>query len=105
MLLGIQDNSVFTDLERQAAEHPSPCKKADNRTIYPSWLLPLRPGLPAISDLSEARFGESDHTDHIMPDRYRAPEVILGMPWSYPVDTWSLAMVVSAYPDICCIQL
>jgi serine/threonine protein kinase len=30
-----------------------------------------------------------------MPDVYRAPEVVLDMPWSYPIDIWSLGMVVS----------
>ncbi|KAL1967093.1 hypothetical protein VTN77DRAFT_3617 [Rasamsonia byssochlamydoides] len=29
-----------------------------------------------------------------MPDIYRAPEVILGMKWSYNVDIWNVAMVV-----------
>lgn len=27
-----------------------------------------------------------------MPDVYRAPEVALDMPWSYPIDLWGFAM-------------
>ena len=56
--------------------------------------MPLTKGLPALSDLSEARFGDSEQTGNIMPEVYRAPEVVLGMPWSYPVDIWSFGMVV-----------
>lgn len=54
----------------------------------------LTKGPPSLSDLSEARSGESDNTDLIMPAVYRAPEVLLGMPWSYPVDIWGFAMTV-----------
>lgn len=57
--------------------------------------MPLTKGKPSITDLSEARFGDSKHTDRIMPNVYRAPEVILGVPWSHPIDVWGFGMVVS----------
>ena len=59
--------------------------------------MPLTKGPPLLSDLSEARCGDVEHTDLIMPDVYRSPEVVLSMEWSYPVDIWGFAMVVSLY--------
>jgi hypothetical protein len=59
--------------------------------------MPLTKGLPLLSDLSEARFGDQDNIDLAMPDVYRAPENVLGTSWSYPVDIWNFAMVVSCH--------
>lgn len=94
MLLGGLDKSPFEKFERYEAASPSPRKELGDRTIYLSRPMPFSNGEPAVSDLSEARFGDLDHADLIMPDVYRAPEVVLGLKWSYPVDIWSLAMVV-----------
>nr|POE85378.1 serine/threonine-protein kinase srpk [Quercus suber] len=97
MLVGVHDNSAFAKFEQYEAESPSPRKELEDRTIYCSRAMPLTYGVPCISDLSEARFGQTDsaHDDLIMPHLYRAPEVMLKMPWSYPVDIWNFAMVVS----------
>ena len=56
--------------------------------------MPLSKGAPLLCDLSEARFENSSNVDLVMPDLYRAPEVVLGMPWSYPIDLWAFAMTV-----------
>lgn len=95
MLLGIHDDSVLAKFEQFEKENPCPRKELDGYTIYLSRPMLLTKGEPAITDLSEARYGDSKHTDWIMPNVYRAPEVILGLPWSYPVDIWGFAMVVS----------
>lgn len=100
MLVDINDPSVFAKFEQYEAENPAPRKELDGRTIYMSRPIPLSKGLPVLSGLSEARFGNSEHTDLIMLNVYRAPEVILGMPWSYPVDTWALGMVVSPHVTV-----
>lgn len=94
-LLGIHDSSAFDKFVARATEIPPPRKELPDRIIYMSQPMPLTKGLPFLTDFSEARFGDSAHTDLIMPNVYRAPEVILGMKWSYPVDTWSFAMTVS----------
>lgn len=96
ILLGIHDNSILAEFEREEQREPSPRKELDDRTIYVSRPMPLAKGWPSLSDFSEARFGGVEHTDLVMPDVYRAPEVILGMPWSYPIDIWAYAMVVSS---------
>ena len=95
MLLGVHDVTVFAKFEEYENENPCPRKESSDRTIYISRPMPLTKGEPCITDLSEARFGDSKHTDLVMPNVYRAPEVILGLPWNYSVDVWGFGMVVS----------
>ena len=71
-----------------------PRKVLPARTLYVSRPMPLTKGAPSLSDLSEARFDSPENRDLVMPDVYRAPEVILGMPWSYSIDLWGFAMMV-----------
>ncbi|KAI7369621.1 kinase-like protein [Hortaea werneckii] len=94
MLLGIHDDTVLAKFERYEIENPCPRKELDDRTIYLSRPMPLSKGEPCITDLSEGRFGGQVHTDIIMPNVYRAPEVILGLSWGYEVDVWGFAMVL-----------
>ncbi|MCJ1256787.1 hypothetical protein MMC24_004611 [Lignoscripta atroalba] len=96
LLMGVDDESIFSDYEKEELEHPVPRKIiiGDDRIIYLSRPLSLTFGPPVLCDLGEARLGDEEHDDDIMPDVYRAPEVILGMKWSYQVDIWSVAMVV-----------
>lgn len=54
-------------------------------------------GFPLLADFGEARLGNKENNDDIMPTPYRAPEVILRSNWDYKVDIWSVAMVVSGY--------
>jgi len=93
--MGIDDPSVFVDFENNEMEYPVPRKILKDHTLYLSRPLSLSFGFPVLSDLGEARFGDRKHTDNIMPDVYRAPEVILGMEWDNKVDIWNVAMVVS----------
>ena len=97
LLMGIDDISVLADYERDEFEHPVPRKVIEDRTIYLSRPLPLTFGPPILCDFGEARLGEEENRGDIMPDVYRAPEVILGMQWSYSVDIWNVAMVVCFY--------
>lgn len=49
--------------------------------------------------MGSARFGRETFAGDIMPDVYRAPEVILGMEWSSKVDLWSVGVMVSFCPQ------
>jgi serine/threonine protein kinase len=49
---------------------------------------------PVITDFSEARLGLGPHRDDIMPDVYRAPEVIFDAPWDEKVDIWNLGVLL-----------
>ena len=92
--MGIDDECIFSEYEKEEFEHPVPRKVADDCTIYLSRPLSLTFGPPILCDLGEARLGDEGHQDDIMPDVYRAPEVILGMKWNYKVDIWSVAIMV-----------
>lgn len=41
-----------------------------------------------------------DYEGDIMPDVYRAPEVIFGIRWLSKVDIWSVGVIVSLYQSI-----
>ncbi|EEQ86791.2 CMGC/SRPK protein kinase [Blastomyces dermatitidis ER-3] len=94
MLLEIDDPNVFSVFEEAELKHPAPRKVLGDRVIYKSRRIPRTRCLPIITDFGEARFGDEDHRGQdIMPDVYRAPEVILKMNWDNKVDIWSIAMV------------
>ena len=67
----------------------------DGRTIHTSQIIVPGNGLPLLSDLGECRFTDRDNSGAIMPNQYRAPEVILNMNWDLKVDIWNVAMLVS----------
>ena len=55
--------------------------------------------LPMLADFNQSFPGLEDNRGHlspIQPHRYRAPEVLLGCPWTYSVDIWNLGLVVSS---------
>lgn len=83
ILLGILDNSAFERFEREAREQPMPRKELSDHTVYVSQPMLLTKGATKLSDFSEARFHSDQNTDRVMPDVFRAPEVVLGVPWSY----------------------
>lgn len=79
-------------------ESPIPRKVLGDRIIYVSRPLPISLGTPVLCDLGEARLGTDQQQGDIMPDIYRAPEVILEMNWDYKVDIWNVGMVVRQLP-------
>ncbi|KAL2218848.1 protein kinase [Thermoascus aurantiacus ATCC 26904] len=81
ILMGIDDESVLFEYEKDEFEHQVPRK------------------VVVLCDLGEAPLGHEEYQDDIIPDVYRAPEVILSMKWSYKVDIWNVAMV-EEYDDV-----
>jgi len=57
---------------------------------------PLRSSkvLPKIADFGTAQPGDRLQIHPIQPDYYRAPEVLLGVGWSYNADVWNLGAMV-----------
>jgi len=45
-------------------------------------------------DFGSATYEEDEHEDIITTSHYRAPEVILGVGWSFPVDIWAIGCVM-----------
>jgi serine/threonine-protein kinase SRPK3 len=94
LLLGLNDNSLFKALEENEQTNPDPRKELSDRTIYLSRLMKPKVGPLLLSDFGEARLGPDPLIGDIMPIMYRAPETILYVPWSYPVDIWSVGLTV-----------
>ncbi|OJJ49864.1 hypothetical protein ASPZODRAFT_59299 [Penicilliopsis zonata CBS 506.65] len=93
LLLPGPDASYLSRFEEAEVREPSPRKVLNDRTIYKSLGFRSRGGLPLLTDFGEARLVDKEHNDDIMPNIYRAPEVILRSNWGYKVDIWNLAMV------------
>lgn len=65
----------------------------------PPFVFPPSDGLPLLADFGEARRLPLEGSrevlnDDIMPNAYRAPEVILKMNWDWRVDIWNVAILV-----------
>ncbi|EIT81326.1 hypothetical protein AO1008_10663 [Aspergillus oryzae 100-8] len=95
LLLPGPETSYLSRFEEAEVADPSPRKALKDRTIYKSLGFPPKGGLPILADFGEARLGDQEHNEDIMPNVYRAPEVILRSNWGYKVDIWSVAMVLS----------
>ncbi|OAL66045.1 CMGC/SRPK protein kinase [Trichophyton rubrum] len=95
LLLGIDDTSVFSVFEEAETDYqPCPRKVLDDRTIYVSRRVPFSSRLPIITDFGEVRLRDEAHIgEDIMPDVYRAPEIILRSERDIWVGIWSVAMV------------
>ncbi|KAJ9234021.1 hypothetical protein DTO207G8_4084 [Paecilomyces variotii] len=98
IMLGINDDSVFSDFEEKELQRPVPRKEVDmdGRTIYMSrdLRMPNDLGAPVLCDFGSAVLGNQYHTEFIQPNIYRAPEVILGVPWTYSVDIWNVGCMI-----------
>lgn len=56
-----------------------------DRAIHRSLDFVPKGGLPLLTDFGEARLGDKEHNDDIMPNVYSAPEVIRKSNWGYEV--------------------
>ncbi len=104
-MVGLEDEDVLTDFVELQKNSPQPCHiRPDGREIYLSQgdFGRLRGSIliPALADFSLAHVGldrDQGHLSPIQPDCFRAPEVLLGCPWSYSADIWNLGLLVSDY--------
>ncbi|KAG7134073.1 putative transporter like protein [Verticillium longisporum] len=88
----MMSDSVLAKVEQNEVERPSPRKQTDEVTIQVSQYVLGGAGPLTICDLGQARIGD-EHFGNAMPLPYRAPEVILDMPWGYRVDNWSVGLL------------
>ncbi|KAB8223030.1 kinase-like domain-containing protein [Aspergillus novoparasiticus] len=93
LLLPTPSSAALSDFEEREIKAPAARKILKDRTIYTTSRFPAGDGLPLLGDFGEARFGDEESIGDIMPDYYRAPEVILKSNWDYTVDIWSVAMI------------
>ena len=52
---------------------------------------------PVLTDFGVARAAKVTHKGWDMADTYRAPEILLGLPWSCEIDVWSLGVMVGNF--------
>ncbi|KAJ0159583.1 Serine/threonine-protein kinase SRPK [Colletotrichum tanaceti] len=96
IMFATEDDSVFSAFEEQELLNPSPRKLVDRRAVYLSRELqmPKEWGAPVLCDFGSAVVGDTEHTEDVQPDIYRAPEVILEAPWSYQIDIWNAGCMI-----------
>ena len=95
-MLAIDDPSILIEFDERERSAPSPHKIDGDRVIHTSQQLavPKEYGRPTLCDFGEARLGGTECTGDIQPWFYRAPEVILDLPWNNKVDMWNLGVMV-----------
>ncbi|EFY91606.1 protein kinase domain-containing protein [Metarhizium acridum CQMa 102] len=102
IMIAIEDQSTIDNFIQGQAAHPMARKHVGDHTIYRCHndfgpvLKAARNLIPHITD-----FGLSQHGDKteplihpIQPDEYRAPEVLLGVGWSYSADIWNFGVMI-----------
>ena len=92
----LDPSTLFRNVEEQELRDPSIPDTIGGGLVYPSRnLLGHLSGTPVLTDFGQMRLVEPANNDWWMPDLYRAPEVLLGLPWGFPVDVWSIGVMVS----------
>jgi serine/threonine protein kinase len=103
-MMTIENDEVLHNFVKNQERQPQPrhVRSHDGREIYLSHvdLGPIQDSMtiPKLSDFNIAYPGSENDGPRVWPiqsHRYRAPEVILGCPWSYSVDIWNLGLLVS----------
>ncbi|TFY61232.1 hypothetical protein EVJ58_g4639 [Rhodofomes roseus] len=99
LMRGFNDK-IHQGMESIEAARPSARKIDGDRVVYET---PDRVPFPkegfkcaVLCDYGEARCSDAGntYTDDIQPFLYRAPELALGIPWSYPVDIWNAGVML-----------
>ncbi|PLB44857.1 protein kinase [Aspergillus steynii IBT 23096] len=96
IMLSVEDESVLVDFEQAERSSPSRRKIIGDRVIYSSRDLgiPKVHDRPILSDFGEARLSSSlGKWEDVQPLVYRAPEVMLRMPWNEKIDIWNVAVL------------
>ncbi|KAK4987165.1 hypothetical protein LTR66_007669 [Elasticomyces elasticus] len=94
VLTEAEDELTFRDIEEKESREPSIPTTSDGALVYKSRAtMEELSGIPVLTDFGQMRLAEPINKDWWMPDLYRAPEVLLGLPWGFPVDVWSVGVM------------
>ena len=93
----VPDQTIFAAFEETEKKDPARFKVDGDRRIYCSRGLevPEYFGLPVLTDFGNSHIDSGDNVDNVQPWQYRAPEVVLRIPWSYEIDIWNVGVLVS----------
>lgn len=97
IMLGIEDDAIFKTFEEEEWTEPSLRRIHGDHIIYATKQvdIPDNPSHVVLCDFGDAQFGEDTYIGEAMPDLYRAPEIMLGIPWNEKIDIWSVGLMVS----------
>ncbi|KAJ5796120.1 protein kinase [Penicillium psychrosexuale] len=100
VLMEIDDDTILQDIEDQESQDPSLPITSTINGAMPIVVYKSRPtmlavsGHPILTDYGQMRLVEGCvNQDWWMSDLYRAPEVLLHLPWGYAVDIWSIGVM------------
>src|SRR5690349_8002591 len=98
IMLSVKDPAMLDEAVTEEWSSPTPSKMRGDNEIYVSAVfeLPDKPGVPIISDFGDAQFGDPPFREEVMPDLYRAPEMVLGIAWDEKIDIWAFGLMVRA---------
>ncbi|OAA53454.1 protein kinase-like protein [Niveomyces insectorum RCEF 264] len=97
LLISLVDNSILAAIEEDEMKTPVARKRVDDDSfVYVSRYMLGGKGHLVICDFGQARIG-GRHTASAMPVPYRAPEILLHLPWGHAVDMWSVGLLASYF--------
>lgn len=95
-MFSIEDEAELKNIEEDEMSEPSARKVYEGGAAFLTRQVYTEIGNPKLIDLGEARFGQDTYAEQVMPDLYRAPEVLLGLPWDEKIDIWALGLTVGS---------
>ncbi|KAE8421581.1 kinase-like protein [Aspergillus pseudocaelatus] len=95
IMMAVEDTAILANFEEEEKSTSSPQKVVGDRVIYASRKLrkTKQHGRPTLCDFGQARRGSNTYCGDIQPYIYRAPEVLLRMPWNEKVDIWNVGVL------------
>lgn len=102
IMIAIEDQSTIDNFIQGQATHPMARKLVGDYTIYRCHndfgpiLKAAKNLIPHITDFGLSQRGDKREPliHPIQPDEYRAPEVLLGIGWSYSADIWNFGVMI-----------
>lgn len=98
----VTDDDGFKEFESAEFEDPSPRNSVNGMPIYQSRVFGRLSlwGVAKLCDFGNAWPGKDPVYKMAQPDYYRAPEILLRIPWGYPIDIWNLVCLVRTLENI-----
>ncbi|KAL2800487.1 CMGC protein kinase [Aspergillus keveii] len=92
----IADKAILESFSKTELEYPSPRKFVDGAPVYASrqFDVPKSFGRAVLIDFGSAVRGDEQQNHNAQPNFYRSPEVMLKADWSYPIDIWSVGVMI-----------
>ncbi|TGO50617.1 hypothetical protein BOTNAR_0386g00030 [Botryotinia narcissicola] len=96
ILSEIEDESILDAVTEAEINSPSPRKVINGTTVYASrrFDVPRIFGDLVLVDFGSAVRGDLKRNHCAGPQIYRAPEVMIKAPWSYPIDIWNVGAMI-----------